>query len=749
MYKISLKITTLVLACVMFTGFARADEGMWLPMLVKRLNEADMKANGLKLTAEEIYSVNNSSLKDAIFGLGYGDPSWNFCTSEAISSKGLLLTNHHCAFDMIQNHSTVENDYLTDGFWAKTMAEELPNKGITASVLVKMEDVTERIKKELDGLSLDEQAEKLEEIKAQIIEEHTKDTHYKGYIKDFFFGNEYYLFVSEVFLDVRLVGAPPSSIGKFGGDTDNWMWPRHTGDFSLLRIYADKDGKPAEYSTDNVPLQPKHSLPVSMNGVEEGDFAMVFGFPGGTERFKTSYGLDVDYAVTNPARIKLREKRLSLMKEQMDIDDATRIAYASKYASISNYYKYFIGQNEGLKRLKTIDKKREQEKEYQKWADGLDKQEYSSALSRVEKAYAGSTDYMLWSAYWQEAFFGSEIVQFGLNFRQLDMALAGGNSEEADAAIEGLTAKLKETTKNHFEEYNAKVDKNVTGALLGMFYNDINEKYHPEIFATVANEYGKDFDKYAAYLFENSIFASEEKAIKFLENPNSEVLSKDPVMELIQSVIAKYRTIAPQLMAANQEVELAMKDYVAGLLEKNKDKKYYPDANSTLRLSYGNVKAYSPKDGVKYQYYTTLEGVAEKYVPKDDEFDAPKELLDMQKNKNYGKYADKDGNLRVGFITNNDITGGNSGSPVINGKGELIGLAFDGNWEAMTGDLVFDEQYKRCINVDIRYVLFCIDKLAGATRLIDEMELVSTNNHKHECKKEKCKKKGKCVCKKS
>ena len=727
-FNINLKISTLVLALVMLTGFVRADEGMWLPMLVKRLNEADMKANGLKLTAEEIYSVNNSSLKDAIFGLGFGDPSWNFCTSEAISSQGLLLTNHHCAFDMIQNHSSVDNDYLTDGFWAKTMAEELPNPGITASVLVKMEDVTERIKKALDGLNEEEQVKKLEEIKAEIITEHTKDTHYKGYVKDFFYGNEYYLFVSEVFLDVRLVGAPPSSIGKFGGDTDNWMWPRHTGDFSLLRIYADKDGKPAAYSTDNVPLKPKHSLPVSMEGVEEGDFAMVFGFPGSTQRFKTSYGLDIDYAATNPARIKLREKRLSLMKEQMDIDAATRIAYASKYAQISNYYKYFIGQNEGLKRLKTIDKKREEEKNYQTWADASGNESYSTALSRLDKAYKSSADYALWSAYFQEAFFGSQIVEFGANFLQLQKALEEGAEKEQ---VEAMVEKLKEATNEHFKEYNPKIDQQVTASLLGMFYEDIAKQYHPEVFGRIANENGGNFNKYATVLFDNSAFASQDKTMSLLENPNAEVMKKDPLMQLISSTLeAYYSKIRPQLAVSNQEVSAAMKDYVAGLLQKNKDKKYYPDANSSLRISYGNVKNYSPKDGVEYQYYTTLEGVAEKYVPKDDEFDAPKKLLEMQMKKDYGRYADKDGTLHVGFITNNDITGGNSGSPVINGNGELIGIAFDGNWEAMTGDLVFDEQYKRCINVDIRYVLFCIDKLAGATRLIDEMNLVTADKNK-------------------
>ena len=509
--KISLKVSAFLLAFVMLTGYTRADEGMWLPMLVKRLNEADMKANGLKLTAEEIYSVNNSSLKDAIFGLGYGDPSWNFCTSEAISSKGLLLTNHHCAFDMIQNHSSVDNDYLTDGFWAKSNAEEIPNPGITASVLVKMEDITERIKKALDGLNEEEQAKKLQEVKAEIIAEYTKDTHYKGYIKDFFYGNEYYLFVSEIFLDVRLVGAPPSSIGKFGGDTDNWMWPRHTGDFALLRIYADKDGKPAAYSTENVPLKPKHSLPVSMKGVEEGDFAMVFGFPGGTQRFKTSYGLDIDYAVTNPARIKLREKRLSLMKEQMDIDAATRIAYASKYASISNYYKYFIGQNEGLKRLKTVDKKRVEEKEYQTWADASGNESYSSALSRLDKAYSSSVDYSLWSSYWQEAFFGSEIVEFGTSFMQLQKALEGGVNAENKEQIDAMVEKLKASTKEHFKEYNATVDQNVTGALLGMFYEDIDKQYHPAIFERIANENGSDFNKYAKMLFEKFCFCNTRK----------------------------------------------------------------------------------------------------------------------------------------------------------------------------------------------------------------------------------------------
>jgi hypothetical protein len=699
--------------------WATPDEGMWLPLHIKRLNQADMEKKGLKLSAEEIYSINNSSLKDAVVSLG------GFCTAEVVSNQGLLLTNHHCAYDAIQDHSTPENDYLTNGFWAMNRNEEKPAQGLTAAFLVRMEDVSGRVLAELsDDMSEMERNAKAAVISQQIKKEAEDGTHYNAVVKPFFNGNEYYLFVYETFRDVRLVGAPPSAIGKFGGDTDNWMWPRHTGDFSVLRIYAGKDGRPADYSPENVPLTPRHHLPVSLNGVQFGDFAMILGFPGSTNRYLTSFGVKTVMEQVNPARVKVRAKKLSLMKEDMDASDAVRIKYASKYASISNYWKYFIGQIEGLKRLDVKAKKEADEAAFTAWvnADPSRKAKYGDALSMIDKAINEQRKYNITMAYLQEAALGTEILSFAYGFRELAEVLkrAPDNKE----AIAAYTAVLKEEVEEHFKEYNFPTDKKIFAAMMQMYYQDVPKEQHPDIFKAINSKYKGNFNKYADDVFSKSIFASKEKTLNFLADPSAKVLEKDPAFIAINSFMDNYfDNILPQTREIAQALDKGNRLYVAGTIEMNPDKKFYPNANSTMRLTYGQVMGYEPRDGVRYLYYTTLEGVMEKADSTSEEFMVPDKLKELYRNKDYGRYG-TDSLMHVAFISNTDITGGNSGSPVINGKGQLVGCAFDGNWEAMSGDIAFEPELQRTISVDIRYILFIIDKYAGAGHLVNEMTLV-------------------------
>jgi hypothetical protein len=702
---------------------ARADEGMWLPLHIKRLNQADLQKKGLQLSAEEIYSVNNSSLKDAIVSLG------GFCTGEFVSPQGLLLTNHHCGYSQIQSHSSPENDYLRQGFWAMDRNQELPNQGLFVDILVRMEDVTAKV---LEGLSPQtpeqERGTRIAERTKALAAEANTTGRYVTYVRDFFSGNEYYLFVYERYQDVRLVGAPPEAIGKFGGDTDNWMWPRHTGDFSLFRVYAGPDNLPAEYSAQNVPFRPRHHLSISMSDIEPGDFSMVFGFPGRTTRFMTSHGLGMTVEQSNPARIKLREKRLALMKEDMDADEATRIKYAAKYAQISNYYKYFIGQNEGIQRMKTMQAKQADEGRFQKWAESEAnrQQGFNTSLRDIEAAYAGLRQYNLSNVYMNEALLASEIMLFSSRFLPLYNLLKAPNPSEP--AVQVATAELRETAQEHFKDYNASTDQKIFAALLEMYFQDVPKEQHPDIFRTVATQYKGNFQKFAADVFANSLFASKAKTAAFLEKPMLEALEKDLAFKAMRSAYTNYvNEIAPKIRQYTEQLGQANRTYVAGLRLMNPDKLYYPDANSTLRISFGAVKNYVPRDGVLYQHYTTMEGIAQKEDPKDEEFVVPDKLMELYRAKDFGRYG-TNGEMRVNFITDNDITGGNSGSPVINGRGELIGLAFDGNWEAMTGDLVYDPEYKRCINVNIKYVLFIIDKFAGAGHLIEEMTLVDNGN---------------------
>ena len=718
------RILTVVIALSLISASTlKADEGMWLPMLVKRLNIADMQKHGLQLSAEEIYSVNNSSLKDAIVVLNGGS-----CTAEMISGKGLFLTNHHCAFGVIQDNSAVDHDYLTDGFWAMAMKEELPAKGMTAGFLIEMRDVTDAVLGDISiSLRGAERETALSEAIAKAEEEIKGDveSHYDIQIKSFFEGNEYYAFVYETYKDVRLVGAPPSSIGKFGGDTDNWMWPRHTGDFSMMRIYSGKDGMPADYSEDNIPYQPKHFLPISLSGVQKDDYAMIMGYPGSTDRFLSSFGVEQELTVRQPYTVKVRETRLALMKEDMNESAEVRIKYASKYAGVSNYWKYFIGQQRGLKRLKVKEQKQALEDDFQKWVNASEerKEVYGNVLKDWEDGFNESKETSLYRTYLNECVFGSEALLMAYRTSRLSGALSAEqlNQEEVDKQIEAV----KKTAEKFYKDYNQPTDKKITAALFEFFSDDIPASLQPQFFKDQVSKNKGDFNKLVDKMFAKSIFRSEASFNEFLSSPSAKTLSKDMAFQYMTEFLNHFRSdVAPMMRPPLEKIENSNRLFVHGLREMNKDVNYYPNANSTMRVTYGNVLDYYPADAIYYNFYTTIEGIMEKEDPSNDEFVVPAKLKELYNNKDYGQYGE-DGDLIICFLTNTDITGGNSGSPVINGKGELIGCAFDGNWEAMSGDIAFEPKLQRTIAVDIRYVLFIVDKYAGATHLIDEMKLVS------------------------
>ena len=709
----------LVILTIGFGPVTKADEGMWLPLFVERLNYVDMEKMGLQLTAEEIYSINNSSLKDAIIIFGGG------CTGEIVSPEGLIFTNHHCGFGAIQSHSTIEHDYLTDGFWAMSKKEELKNDRLKAKFLVRIEDVTERVLSELNNeMSEKERTGKVREIGKEISDEAEKDTHYNASVRSFFGGNEYYLFVYEVFKDVRLVGAPPSSIGKYGADTDNWMWPRHTGDFSIFRVYTGPDGKPADYAKENIPLKSKYYLPISIAGVEQGDFAMILGYPGGTQRYLSSWGVELAIEESNPTVVKIRDKKLKIMREQMDANETVRIQYASKYARTSNYWKYFIGQTKGLKRLKVYDKKKKQEEQFNEWVNASDshKEKYGQALSLMEEGVDDSKEFNLTSIYLNEAIArGSEILMFSRRFDKLKKML---NQKDKDKdAIENQVESLRGTVEDYFKDYFEPVDRQLLSAMLEMYFQNVPKNQQPEMLAEINKKYNGDFIEYANKLFDKSVFASAEKINAFLDKPKAKTLEKDPATKLLNAFFEKLPELRGALQAAGAKSDKGERLYIAGLREMEPDKKFYPDANFTLRFTYGQVLDYFPADAVHYNYITTLKGVMEKEDPSNWEFVVPEKLKELYEAKDYGHYGE-DGEMIVCFLTNNDITGGNSGSPVLNAYGELIGLAFDGNWEAMSGDIAFEPELQRTICVDARYVLFIIDKYAGAQNIIDELKIV-------------------------
>lgn len=696
---------------------SRADEGMWLPLFLKQLNEKEMKAQGMKLSADDIYSLNKSSLKDAIVLFGGG------CTGEIISNEGLLLTNHHCGYDAIQNHSSIEHDYLKNGFWAMNKQEELPNSGLTATIIVRMEDVTKAV---LEGTTRgmnEQEREKIvtanvNKIRAKAVE----GTHYSSFVRPFFHGTEYYLFVTEVFKDVRLVGAPPSAIGKFGGDTDNWVWPRHTGDFSVFRIYADKDNKPAAYSKDNVPYKPKKFLTISTQGIKTNDFTMVMGFPGRTQEYLTSYALNIITQKSNPYKIALRTQRLNIIDEAMRSSDTIRIQYSAKQSDIANAWKKWSGELKGLKRLHAIEKKQALEKEFTQWANATPERaaEYGQVLPSLEKAYQTIDKIILNVDYQRDAVFAADVLAYASAYKVFADSITTTKNPERFFTI------VKEQTEDFFKDYHQPTDKKLFVVCMSAYYKDIKPEYHPAIFKTVTEKFGGDFGKYADYAYANSYLVSPQKTSKLwdeLRKKNVSALENDPLYSLWKSCNDHYiKNILPVYQQTAQQIELQSRLYVKGLREMQPNKKFYPDANSTLRIAYGKVKPYKPANAVTYDIQTTLDGVMEKENPNVDEFVVPAKLKELYQQKDFGRYGEK-GQMPLAFIASNHTTGGNSGSPVLNARGELIGTNFDRCWEGTMSDLMYDPEQCRNITLDIRYTLFVIDKFAGAGHLIKELDI--------------------------
>lgn len=702
---------------------ARADEGMWIPILIEKYNIKLMQEKGFRLTAEDIYSVNRASMKDGIVIFGGG------CTGEVISGEGLLITNHHCGYGQIQSHSTLENDYLTNGFWAMAREQELPNPRLTVTFLKYMSDVTEQVLKGITpGMTEDEKERIVNENSARIRREAVEGTHYTASVRPFYMGNQYFLFVNEVFRDVRLVGAPPSAIGKFGGETDNWVWPRHTGDFSLFRIYADKDNKPADYSKDNVPYKPGYFFPISLKGVQEGDFTMVFGYPGSTIQYVPSYHIDMVKNHLNPKMIELRGRKIEIYEDEMAKDPLVRIQYSSKKSGVANAWKKWIGELQGLERLKTIEKKQEYEKRFQAWAtaDNARKAKYGSLLPEYERLYTDLIRYNVVNSFTNEVFFSSgiEAAGFARNFRNL---VAMQESNALAAEIQRAAENLAGSVPGFFRNYNRDVDRRVAIAVLELYDKLIPAENQAPSFVQLRAKFKGDFTAAVNAIYSTTVFADEAKIMAVLNNFSkgaAKKLSNDPLLVLAAGVddfLAKnYRA---EVSRINSEIQKLNKIYMAAQMEYEPDRVFYPDANSTLRVAYGQVRGYDSRDAVYHKHYTTLKGIMEKDNPDIYDYDVPQRLRDLYASRDFGRYT-QDGEVPVCFIATNHTTGGNSGSPVINAEGHLIGVNFDRAWEGVASDMAFNPEQSRNISLDIRYALFIIDKFAGAGYLLNEMVLI-------------------------
>ena len=703
-----------IIALLLSVMVAKADEGMWLPYALNGQNLAEMQAMGCQLTAEQIFDLNQPSLKDAIVQFGGG------CTGEIISPEGLLLTNHHCGLSYVQKHSSVEHDYLTDGFWAYSKAEELPNPGLSVLFLSKVEDVTEAV---LQGVTANTtEAERNELVRKnvrQIEKDRKGERKVRVEVVPFYSGNQYILFEYDEYTDVRLVCCPPWGIGKFGADTDNWTWPRHKGDFNIFRVYTAPDGSPAPYAAENVPMKSKWYLPINLDGVKPGDYAMILGYPGSTDRYSTSYTVKNIIEEEGPAIIDCRTTKLDNYRKHMDADQEVFIQYASKQASVSNYWKYYIGQVKQLKRNHVYERRLTQEQDFMGWvnADANRKAEYGNIFDGIAKKWEVLDEIQKAFVYHREAGLnGGEAISFSRRFRGIERMIEEKvEKEDIMAAAENL----KGSVATFFKDYSMPLDKDVTAALLALFYKDIPATLMPSEILRIGKENAGDFTEYVEKAFQKSVFTDRERLEQWLQKPKK--LEKDPLYALSENIIESYNTLYGRYAEAQNLGNEGERLYMKGLMEMQSDRNFYPDANFTMRLTYGTVEPYKAADAVNYNYYTTMDGVMAKYVPGNWEFDIPKDVRDLAEARDYGRYANDKGELVVNFITTNDITGGNSGSPVIDGEGNLIGLAFDGNWEAMSGDLSFENKVQRTICMDARYLLWCIEKVGKCDNIIKEL----------------------------
>jgi hypothetical protein len=700
-----------------------ADEGIWIPLLIEKYNIKLMQEKGFKLTSEDIYSVNKACMKDAVLHFGGG------CTGEVISSDGLLITNHHCGYGQIQKHSTLEHDYLTNGFWAMSREEELPNPELSVTFLKRMEDVTEKVMKGVsDGLAIAERNKLVSSNISAIIKEATEGTGYSAAVTPFYMGNQYFLFVNESFKDIRLVGAPPSAIGKFGGDTDNWIWPRHTGDFSLFRIYANKENKPAEFSRDNVPYKPIYHFPISLKGVKDGDFTMVFGYPGTTSEYVPSYHIDMVKNYLNPKMISIRTKKIEIIDEAMNSDPLIRIQYSAKKAGLANSWKKWMGELQGLEKMATIEKKREFEKKLSEWIsiDNVRTNEYGKILPGYKELYEQLREYIVVNNFTNEVFStgGAEAVSFARNMKPLADLIVNKSGEDQ---IKEMKKNLIETGKSFFKNYSLATDKKLFAAVMTVYGENIDLKWQASEYIKLKNQCKGNFSSITDRLYAKTLFSDEARFNKFVNEFNASSiakLNKDPFYNLAISE-SDFLTVnvKPELNRIYEEIQNLNRDYMKAQMEFDKERVFYPDANSTLRVTYGTVKGYYSKDAVYYTYYTTLKGIMEKDNPLIYDYDVPEKLRELYRKKDYGRYA-KDGEMPVCFIANNHTTGGNSGSPVLNAYGQLIGVNFDRAWEGVASDLSFNPDQSRNISLDIRYALFLIDKFAGAGYLLKEMTII-------------------------
>lgn len=699
----------------------KADEGMWLPILLQELNIKDMQSKGFKLSAEDIYSVNKSSMKDAVVLFGGG------CTGEVISDQGLILTNHHCGYSSVNALSTVENNYLRDGFWAYDKKEEKPCPGLSVTFIISMHDVTDSIMPYLNaGMTESERNAAIRTLSIKLQTSFTNGTHYGAQVKPFYYGTEFYLFVTETFTDIRLVGVPPSSVGNFGGETDNWIWPRHTGDFSMFRIYAGADNKPAAYNESNKPFKPRYYFPISVQGVKENDFTMVYGFPGKTQEYLSSFAVDQLIHSTDPNRVACRDAKIAVIDKYMSGNDTLTLMYGPKVKSLANAYKKWKGEMIGLEENNAVGVKQTFENKFRQWADTHEGKDYRNLLDELKNAYAAYQPYSELVDYTSEAFYAIEIINYAASFSRL-----AGMVENDTITTDELQAeadKLKQNAENYFRNYSAKIDRDLCATMLKIYSDKVSKDLQSDYFKQQVSLYKNDFNAFANALFSKSVFPDKTKTDKMLTDfsaKKGKKLLNDPVYKLYINVAKLYtEQIVNSVNPINENINILMRSYMTAQRKMQPTKDFYPDANLSLRVAYGTVDGYDARDAVHFNYYTTNNGIEEKYIPGDEDFDMPVSLMELLKKNDFGPYADENGNLPIAFIASNHTTGGNSGSPVINANGELIGTNFDRVWEGTMSDVMYDIDRCRNISLDIRYTLFIIDKYAGAKNIMDELWVV-------------------------